>query len=257
MKLPCFCAYLAVALLGAPIAAKGDVETLDHQPAPHTLPSVEQVLEGLRRRMDAAEQEKAQFQEKYRHVRQRTREERSPKGKIRKRTEERLVHDPSAANSATEAEGAQAGQGRAYQEQDVPLDSQILERFEFEVEARESWEGREVLRVQFQPRPGDLPKHSLLDRFINHTAGTLWLAEPSMAVARARMALQEPVELWGGIIGAVYRLEMAYDRASTPDGLWYTRQGTWRVDYRKFLVRSVVDFEELSLEVEPIADRKP
>lgn len=216
------------------------------------LPTEEAVRQGLAQRLEAGDGQQALFLERYRHVLIRVREERNKAGKLREVEETRTVHDPTASEAGDSEEGVEAGQGRSYRERDVSIDREVLERFDFQVEGREELEGRTVLRVLFRPRSGHLPKHNLVDRFINLIAGTLWLDEPSMALVRARMRLLEPVDLWGGIAGMVYSLEMAYDRACTPDGLWYTRRGVWEVDYRKFLKRSLVESEERCEEVEPV-----
>jgi hypothetical protein len=100
------------------------------------------------------------------------------------------------------------------------------------------------VRVSFRPRTTELPQHNLLDRFINRTGGTLWLEESSFTVVKARIALLEEVRFLAGIAGVVHSLNVAWERAVTPDGVWYTRDGRWQVDFRQFLARKTVRFEE-------------
>jgi len=191
---------------------------------------------------------KEDFEERYRYARTRVREERNAKGKLRKRTEEQHIHDPRQA----ESEPTQNAGGGRYGEREIVVDGELLKRFTFDVEGREQVDGREALRVRFRPVSDDLPKHSTLDRFINRTAGTLWLEESTLTLLKAQMSLLEKVNFLGGIAGVVYRLDVSFERAPTAEGSWYTRSSAWYADYRTFLVRKVVQFEERREKVECI-----
>lgn len=204
------------------------------------LPTAESVKASFAARMEEGPREKAAFEARYRYVRSRVREERNSRGKLRERTEERQTHDPQleSSDSGRDAVTAKYGEG------DIVVNKGLLDRFIFEVAGREQLQGKDVVRVRFHPADADLPQENTLDRFINRMAGTLWLEESTLELLRAQMGLQEHVNFLGGIAGVVYRLDMTVERAVTPEGLWYTRQSAWRADYRAFLVRKVVDFEE-------------
>jgi hypothetical protein len=196
--------------------------------------------------MAAGQREKRVFEERYRYFHTRVREERSTKGKLRQRSEEEHVHDPlEKASPPTE----KTERGR-YGERDIVIDSEVLSRFTFEVEGREQLQGRNTLKVTFRPVSADLPKRSALDRFINRTAGILWLEESTLTLLKVQMGLLGKVNFLGGIAGVVHQLDMTFERASTAEGVWYTRRGAWTVDYRVFLKRKVVQFEERREQVE-------
>lgn len=198
--------------------------------------------------MASSQQEKQQFEEHYRYTRTRTRVERNTKGKVKDSTEETHEHQPDGAGDGTK------GRAPRYGEKDVEIDEQLLDRFKFEVHGRENLRNQEVLKVSFKPASDNLPGHGTVDRFINRTAGTLWLDESSMALVKAQLHLVEPVEFLAGIAGVVYSLNMDFDRSRTPEGDWYPSQSRWTADYRTFLVRKVVDFEETRTKVERIPD---
>jgi hypothetical protein len=216
------------------------------EPAP--LPSADEVKQRLADRMTNSEEEKQQFEEHYRYTRTRTRVVRNTKGKVKESTEETYKHQPTGAG-----EGG-TGRPHRYGEKDVAIDGQLLERFSFEVHGREELRDQQVLKVSFQPASESLPGSGTVDRFINRTAGTLWLEEPSMTLVKAQLHLVEPVEFLAGIAGVVYSLNMDFDRSCTPHGDWYASQSRWTADYRTFLVRKVTHFEETRSDVERIIE---
>ena len=240
----------AALLITAPVQGDGTVQP-DRTERP--LPPIERVLSGLIERGALEPEQRRAFAERYAHVRTRVREERSPAGKLRQRTEERQVHDPGGEGAGPGRGGPSARQKDDYEERDIPVTDDLLQRFVFEVEGREASDGRAVVRVGFRPAAEDLPQHNLIDRFINRTAGTLWLEESTFALVKARLALVEEVSFFVGIAGVVHSLNVVWERAATPDGLWYTRRGAWQADFRQFLVRKVVKFEERRDEVRPVA----
>ncbi|MFM1941428.1 MAG: hypothetical protein RI897_410 [Verrucomicrobiota bacterium] len=211
------------------------------------LPPADEVKQRLANRMASSQEEKQQFEEHYRYTRTRTRVERNTKGKVKENTEEIHEHQPDRAGESTK------GRTPRYGEKDVEIDEQLLDRFKFEVHGRENLREQEVLKVSFKPSSDDLPGHSTVDRFINRTAGTLWLEESSMALVKAQLHLVEPVEFLAGIAGVVYSLNMDFDRSRTQEGDWYPSRSRWTADYRTFLVRKVVDFEETRTDVEHMA----
>jgi hypothetical protein len=235
--------WVAGMCLAAPAQGCGTLETPETD---RPLPSIDRVLSGLIEQGALEREQREAFTERYAHVRTRVREERNLAGRLRQRTEEREVHDP------TEPARDSSAKGSNYGERDFPVTDDLLERFAYEVEGREESQGRAVVRVSFRPAADDLPQRNVMDRFINRTAGTLWLDESTFALVKARLALLEEVSFFAGIAGVVHTLEATFERSSTPDGLWYTRRGAWRVDFRQFLVRKIVEFEERRDEVRPV-----
>jgi hypothetical protein len=211
----------------------------------HHRPTQGEIVEGLVRWAESDASDRRVFAENYAHVRTRIREERNPKGVLRDRDEQRQEHRPAASRTG-DGDLADAGEprGRAYEARDVPLSAELLARYEFEVRKRERWADREVWRVEFRPGNGGTRGKGTLDRFVSRVAGTLWLEIETLTLVRARLWLTERVSFFAGLAGMVHSLEATLERACTPEGVWYTEQSVWRVDYREFLVHKVVDFEE-------------
>ena len=242
------CGVVCCWLLGVLVIA-----SLPTRAEPEQLPSVDEVKAGLLCRAEMEREERRNFARDYEHVRTRVREERNPRGVLKVCDETREIHRPQAAPPAAEEdEGEGEGRDRAYEERDVRVTAELLDRFQFEVEAREQIEGEPALRVSFRPVSDRLRARGMLERFVNRTEGTLWLKEPGMALVGARLRLMEPVSFLGGIAGAVYALEATFERAATPEGDWYTKRSKWRVDYRQFLVHRVVEFTEARDEVQRV-----
>jgi hypothetical protein len=221
---------------------------------PRPLPSIDEVKTGLLRRAESEAQDRRALERDYSHTRIRLREERNPKGTLKSRDEQRDELRPDADSRAGGKNGGgEAGRERAYEERDVRVTGEVLDRFRFEIEGREMLEGEEVLRVRFRPVSERLKARGLLEKFINRTEGTLWLRESGMEMVRARLRLMEPVGFLGGIVGAVYALEASFERSVTAEGVWFTRKSKWQVDYREFLVRKLVHFTETREDVQRVA----
>jgi hypothetical protein len=213
------------------------------------LPSAESLKERLAERLSQGHEEKKLFEERYRYVRSRVREERNTHGKLRERTEEAVVCDPRERDPKR----TEGGVAAKYSERDVVVDGALLDRFTFEVEGYEQVAGRTAVRVAFRPVSDDLPHANTVDRFINRTAGTLWLENATLDLLKAEIGLLEHVSFLAGIAGVVYRLDISVERAVTPEGVWYTRSSAWHADYRAFLARKVVQFKERRDEVSCVA----
>lgn len=198
----------------------------------------------LGRMLDRAKQDAADrpvFLQRHAHTQTRIREERSSKGDLRSRTEERTHHSPAPPSGGDSIPGPGK---RAYHERDFSLTRELLERFEFTLAGREQLAGRTACRLDFRPRSDSLPVKKMADRFVNRIAGTVWISETDGALIRARLHLLDKVSFVGGIAGACHSLRCALERDVTPDGFWYTRSSHWTVDYREFLVRKTVDLTE-------------
>jgi len=104
--------------------------------------------------------------------------------------------------------------------------SQLLERFQFQVQERIIMHERPTLVVSFRPKTGKFPSKTVADKLLNQLAGTVWVDEAEADAAKFSVTLLEPVSFgWFGILGAVNRCELMSERERMPAGVWLaTRQ---------------------------------
>lgn len=199
-----------------------------------------------------------QFQASYAFTRMKVTETRDGSGTLTKRTEEQLVNPRPARETPNPDDDAeldhtdQAAAKRPYERRDFKVDAALLERFRFTLAGTESIEGRATWVVDFEPASDRLPARSLKDRFINRTAGRLWIDQEEAALTRAEFRLTTPISVAGGLVGALKSCVAHLERQRTPDGLWYPRLVTWRIEGRKFLSTRHMEHRDEITDVRPL-----
>jgi hypothetical protein len=236
-------------LLASPISliAQSNVVTA---PLPPVGLVVQRAMEESSRESDM---ERA-FKQHYSYTRTRVTEYRNTDGDLKSREEKTNESQPRPAAATRHAHTANQPaeatldgenvRGKAFDRNDFLLNPDLLNRFQFTLAGREIINGRPALVVDFQPKSGDLPEHSIKDRFINHAAGRVWLDEQDYALAKVDLHLTQKVSVFGGLVGAVWKCTYSFDRARTPDGFWFVRHVDWHLEGRAVVVRRIIDYHE-------------
>jgi hypothetical protein len=150
---------------------------------------------------------------------------------------------PATPSAGVTLEGENV-RGKAFDRNDFLLNPNLLNRFEFTLAGRELINGRPALMVDFQPKSGVLPEQSIKDRFINRTAGRVWVDEQDYALVKVDLHLTQRVNVFGGLVGAVWKCTYSFDRARTDDGFWFVRHVDWHLEGRAVIIRRIVDYHE-------------
>jgi hypothetical protein len=226
------------------------------------LPAVETILQQVIAKAENEEDNDRQFRKHYAYTRSKVTEYRDAKGQVKRRQEKtgRSVprpyrpalgpgDNPSATNrnSPPRTRPPKGGnvEGRAFEKSDFALDRDLVNRFQFALVGREAIHDRSALRIDFQPVKKDLPVRNLTDRFVNKIAGRVWVDEVEFAVVKADLYLTEKVNVVGGLVGAVAKFIYQFNRESTPEGLWFTRDVKWHLEGRQIFAQKIIDhFEE-------------
>jgi len=128
----------------------------------------------------------------------------------------------------------------------------LVGRFQFTLVGREMLNGRPSLMVDFKPLNNHLPVNQFADNFINKAAGRVWIDEEDYAVAQAQLHLTQPVNVLGGLVGAVRKFTYDFTRVRTPEGYWFARNMDWHLEGREVLVNRIVDYHEQKLNEQKI-----
>jgi hypothetical protein len=199
------------------------------------------------------------FKQHYSYTRTRVTEYRNSDGDLKSRAEKTNESKPrtgtaahpaqmtSRPTGARPAEATLEGQnvrGKAFDRKDFLLNPGLLNRFQFTPAGREIINGRPALVVDFQPKSGILPEQSIKDRFINHAAGRVWVDEQDYALVKADLHLTQRVNVFGGLVGSVWKCTYSFERARTDDGLWFVRNVDWHLEGRAVIIRRIVDYHE-------------
>ena len=133
---------------------------------------------------------------------------------------------------------------KPFEKEEFAINDDLLSRFDFAVVKREQINGRNTLAIDFKPANKKLPSRSLKDRFINKTAGRVWVDEGDWMVAKIDFHLIDSVRVIGGLVGSVKTFSFHSDRCRTPDALWYAADSNWHLEGREFFTRKILEYEE-------------
>jgi hypothetical protein len=104
------------------------------------------------------------------------------------------------------------------------LRHEIAARFDYHLKNTEIINGRPAYVVGFQPRAGPLPENTMADRVINQCAGTAWIDMTDFELAKLDVKLTRDIRFWGGLAGALTRMEFHFEKMRLSDGTWLPKQ---------------------------------
>ena len=234
----------SVVLIGALVfAAQIGLRAASPGPA---LPSPDGVIKKMLARANEEDKNEQAFRQQYAWYRVRTIQEFNSKGEVVRTNQFRQDFYPrSNAHSISETAPSQSSTNQvSYRERDFTLTQELLDRFEFRLSGRETISGRSMIILDFQPAAKKLPVHSLKDKFINKAAGRFWVDEEEAVLVKTEFHLVDTVNIAAGIAGAVKQFQYAFERARTPEGLWYVAKSNWKLEARELFSQKRMAFEE-------------
>src|SRR5207253_322201 len=202
-----------------------------------TLPSIDVILKHVRTMANHEQGNDRLFRSRYAFVEVRTMRQLDSKGRVRKEDSKQTRNSPSVVPAAFKTQSREGGPSsgnqdasdKPFETDEFAINDDLLSRFDFSVVKRESLNGRRAIVVDFRPANKKLPTHNLKDRFINKTAGRVWIDEGDWMLAKIDFHLVDSVNVVGGLVGAVKAFSFQLDRQRTPDALWYVTDINWRL----------------------------
>jgi len=225
----------------------------------NTLPSIDTVLAQVVAHAQQESDNDRSFEQLYGYSRQKTTEFRNGDGDVKKRDAKTSVHQPNPAAvipsaSATTSETVKRDdgvsethsnvRGKQFKRNDFLLNQDLIRRFQFQLVAQESIDGRPAYVIEFAPLKKDLPERNIKDRFINKAAGRIWVDATDYALVKADLHLSHPVDVAFGLVGSVWKFNYSFLRSRTDEGFWFTRDVAWHLEGREVVVNRTVDYHE-------------
>ncbi len=141
--------------------------------------------------------------------------------------------------------------GSRTERMDQIVNEKLFARFEFTAVGREVLRGRPCIALDFRPRSGDLPDERLMDRVLNLFRGRIWIDEEEDELARAEIATEGAMRVWGGMLGSLERFRLHVDRERSPYGVWFNRHAEIEIRARKLLTSFGMRVREVGSEFRP------
>jgi hypothetical protein len=258
-------ALCGVFCLGMSLMAEG------HQP----LPSADAVLRLVSTNAFREAKNDRAFRRRYPFIKSRTEIEKSARGEIKKQTTSLVTNTPksefqgspdsfkfikgrdteaSPISNPTRGPAAKPGK-RPGGKREFQMDDELLSQFRFDVTQREIRHGRPAVRLTFSPRL-EVPERDMKTRFLRRMAGEAWIDESEGVLLTLDVRMTSPLEIAGGLAGSIKSFEFHSERERTPEGLWFTKDLNYRVDYREIFTRKIMETSE-SITVTPPSTATP
>lgn len=179
---------------------------------------------------------------KVREHKERTYQIRSEGGTIHAKLLEVNGHPPGEAELKKQAENEVGlrqllGEGKSGKRENADsfLTPELAARFDYALIGQKQLNGRLAYEVTFQPKNPEPPMHRLVDHILNRISGTLWIDAQEFEIARADIQLRSEVDLLGGTIGCLKKLDYTMTRTRVADGLWLRSSSSGDIEGRKLL----------------------
>lgn len=101
----------------------------------------------------------------------------------------------------------------------LTLSADLLARYDFTFVREEFFADRPAWVLSFVPK-SDPPVDNFLDRLINAMSGTLWIDQEDYQLAKADIRLGKRVAFFGGIAGAIEKLDMTLIQRRIEPAVW-------------------------------------
>ena len=222
------------------------------------LPPVETVIErALARAQKEAENDRT-FKATYIFTRSKTNEYRNIRGNLTKRRVKTSVNEPSKRDSenappatvvSNSSNTNRVSSDTSLHKSELLANTNLVQRFMFELRGREVVGGRPTLIVEFKPSNKKVPTSNFKERCLSKVVGRVWLDEEEYAVVKAEARLTEGIGVVGGLVGAVHKFNFKFDRERTAEGIWYTQLLTWHLEMREMIVERTIDCVETKTDV--------
>lgn len=102
----------------------------------------------------------------------------------------------------------------------VVFDEKLVSKYLFTFGGREMVGGIEAVRMNFRPRPGELPVENRMDQALNKAEGAIWVHEPSAEILRVSFELKEKIPIWWGLLGSISAVRGTIERSEVAPGIW-------------------------------------
>ena len=127
------------------------------------------------------------------------------------------------------------GQSKSAKAAENLLTPEVVARFNFTLVDETSINGRKAYHISFEPKRPAPPVHRIVDRLLDRISGTIWIDADEFEIAQAQIYLSSEVDLLGGVVGCLKKLDYTMTRTRVGDGLWFNTFSTGDFQGRKLL----------------------
>ncbi len=115
----------------------------------------------------------------------------------------------------------------------VPLDAELFERYRGQVVGREMVGNRMALVLEFFPRSRDLPVRRRQDYVLNKLAGKVWVDEQDYEIVKVEAQLMERARIFWGLVASIEKANIDFEQTHVVEGVYLPLRLNFYIDGRK------------------------
>jgi hypothetical protein len=137
----------------------------------------------------------------------------------------------------------------------LQLTRDLISRYKFTLGPSERFNSRPVFVLYFSPKP-DAPADGFFDKLINSMFGALYVDQEDFHLVKADAHLSQKVSFFGGIAGAIDRLDLTIVQRRIEPGIWLPELTIIDFDGRKLFSRIKFHCAERCSRFQKVAEGK-
>jgi len=133
------------------------------------------------------------------------------------------------------------------------FDKELMERYQFTLVEPGMMDGRAQYVLRFCAKP-DVQSDGFFDKLINAMHGTLWIDQEDFQLMKADIHLGEKISFFGGLAGAIERLDLTLVQKRLEKGVWLPELTLIDFDGRKLFspmkfkcIENCAEFQKTSI----------
>ena len=115
----------------------------------------------------------------------------------------------------------------------LTFDGELIQRYNFSYEGEETVAGRTLAVLSFVPKTNPPEDGGMFARLLNELAGKIWVDLEDDQLARLEVKLLKRVNFFGGLAGAVDKMDMRLVRERVAPGVWLNGSTQIELEGRK------------------------
>jgi hypothetical protein len=124
-------------------------------------------------------------------------------------------------------------------EVDVRFNEELVSRYSFQLKGSEMVRGHRCWMITFEPREGELPVLNRMDRALNQSTGTFWIAQDDYGLARLEFALRKPFKYWGGFLALIRNTDGRLDFTRVEPEIWLPLSFDLTLDLKVMMIKDI------------------
>jgi uncharacterized protein YjiS (DUF1127 family) len=121
----------------------------------------------------------------------------------------------------------------------IRFNHEFVDRYQLKIEGVEMIRMHRCWVISFEPRAGDLPVRTRMDRALNQSTGKFWISQDDYGLARLEFALREPFKYWGGFLAVIRNTDGRLDYKRVEPNVWAPSHFDLKLDLKIMMVKNI------------------